>query len=141
MSLERTLAIIKPDAISRGLGGRILGRLEESGFKVMAIKMAHMTKDQAKAFYFVHADKSFYESLTDYMSSGPCVAMLLERDEAIKTLRDIMGATDPAKAAEGTLRKEMGINIEKNSIHGSDSPESAAFEIPYFFSSLDICSW
>lgn len=140
MRMERTLAIIKPDAISRGLGGEILNRLEGSGFKVLAMKMARITKDQARGFYIVHADKSFYESLTHYISSGPCIAMVLEKDNAIKALRDLMGATDPAKAVEGTIRKKIGIDIERNSIHGSDSPESAAFEIPYFFSSLDICA-
>jgi nucleoside-diphosphate kinase len=135
--IEQTLAIIKPDAVSRGLTGKILARLEELGFRVRALKLVHLSKPAAQAFYQVHAARPFYESLTTYMSSGPVVPLLLERDDAIQTLRDIMGATDPQKAEAGTIRRDYGENIERNAIHGSDAPETAAVEIPFFFSHLE----
>jgi nucleoside-diphosphate kinase len=134
---EQTLAIIKPDAVSRGLMGKILARLEEHGFQVRALKLVHLSKGVAQAFYQVHAQRPFYESLTTYMSSGPIVPILLERDNAIQTLRDLMGATDPQQAAAGTIRRDYGENIERNAIHGSDAPETAAVEIPFFFNQLE----
>jgi nucleoside-diphosphate kinase len=134
---EQTLAIVKPDAVSRGLTGKILARLEEHGFRVRGLKLVHLSKQAAQAFYRVHAERPFYESLTTYMSSGPIVPMLLERDNAIQTLRDIMGATDPQKAEAGTIRRDYGENIERNAMHGSDAAETAAVEIPFFFSHLE----
>ncbi|MCS7311560.1 MAG: nucleoside-diphosphate kinase [Acidobacteria bacterium] len=135
---QQTLAIIKPDAVQRGLVGAILQRLEEEGFRIRALKMVHLTKAQAEAFYIVHRERPFYDSLMTYMSSGPVVVLVLERDDAIDYLRQVMGATDPAKAAPNTIRRLYGTNIERNAIHGSDSPESAAFEIPFFFSRWEI---
>ncbi len=135
---EQTLAIIKPDAVSRGLTGKILARLEEHGFKVRGLKLVHLSKGAAQAFYQVHAQRPFYDSLTSYMSSGPIVPILLERDNAIQTLRDLMGATDPRQAAPGTIRREYGENIERNAIHGSDAAETAAVEIPFFFNRLEL---
>jgi len=135
---QQTLAIIKPDAVQRGLVGAILQRLEEEGFRIRALKMVHLTKDQAEAFYIVHRERPFYDSLTTYMSSGPIVVMVLERDDAIDHLRRVMGATDPAQAAPDTIRRLYGLNIERNAIHGSDSPESAASEISFFFSRWEI---
>jgi nucleoside-diphosphate kinase len=134
---EHTLAIIKPDAVRRGLTGQILARLEEHGFKVRALKLVRLSKQAAQEFYKVHAQRPFYESLTTYMSSGPIVPILLERDNAIQALRDLMGATDPQQAAPGTIRRDYGENIERNAIHGSDAPETAAVEIPFFFSQLE----
>jgi nucleoside-diphosphate kinase len=134
---EQTLAIIKPDAVSRGLTGKILARLEEHGFRVCALKLVHLRKRAAQIFYQVHAQRPFYESLTTYMSSGPIVPILLERDHAIHTLRDLMGATDPQQAAPGTIRRDFGENIERNAIHGSDAAETAAVEIPFFFNQLE----
>lgn len=133
---ERTLSIVKPDAIERNLIGEIIRKFEKGGLKVVAIKMVSLSKDTAKKFYAVHKDKPFYESLTDYMSSGPCVVMVLEGENAIDNVRRIMGATDPKKASEGTIRKDFGKSIEKNSIHGSDSPQTAKVEIPFFFPDL-----
>jgi nucleoside-diphosphate kinase len=135
--IEQTLAIIKPDAVSRGLTGKILARLEEHGFRVRCLKLVHLSKQAAQAFYQVHAERLFYESLTTYMSSGPAVPILLERDNAIQTLRDLMGATDPQKAETGTIRRDYGENIERNAIHGSDALETAAAEIPFFFNHLE----
>ena len=137
---QQTLAIIKPDAISRNLIGKIVERIEAEGIKIVAMKMIKMTKEQAKGFYYVHKEKPFYESLTDFMSSGPCVVMVLEGDDVINRYRKLMGATDPTKAEPGTLRKEFATDVEKNAVHGSDSPESAEFEIRYFFSQLEIIS-
>lgn len=134
---EQTLAIIKPDAVSRGLMGKILARLEEHGFKVRALKLVQLSKEASQKFYQVHAQRPFYDSLTTYMSSGPIVPILLERDHAIQTLRDLMGATDPQQAALGTIRRDYGENIERNAIHGSDAPETAALEIPFFFNQLE----
>ncbi|MBW1714426.1 MAG: nucleoside-diphosphate kinase [Deltaproteobacteria bacterium] len=136
--MERTLAIIKPDGVKRGLIGEIISRLEREGLIIVALKMIWMTKEQAKGFYKVHAGKPFYESVTDFMSSGPCVVMVLEAKRAIDAYRKLMGATDYKEAAEGTLRRDYATNIEKNVVHGSDSPQSAAFEVAYFFSELEI---
>ena len=135
--IEHTLAIIKPDAVSRGLVGKILARVEEQGFRVRALKLVRLSKQAAQEFYRVHAERPFYESLTTYMSSGPVVPMLLERDDAIQSLRDLMGATDPQKAATGTIRRDYGEDIERNAIHGSDAPATAAVEIRFFFNQLE----
>ena len=135
--MERTLAIIKPDAVGRNLAGNILARLQSEGFVVLGLKMIRLSQDDAKRFYAVHRERPFFDSLTSYMASGPIMPLLLQRDEAITTLRDVMGATDPSQAAPGTLRQEFGVDVEKNSIHGSDSPASAAQEIPFFFTQLE----
>jgi nucleoside-diphosphate kinase len=135
--LERTLAIIKPDAVGRNLAGSVIARLQSEGFVVLGLKMIRLSQDDAKRFYAVHRERPFFDSLTAYMASGPIMPLLLQRDEAVKTLRDVMGATDPSQAAPGTLRQEFGVDVEKNSIHGSDSPASAAQEIPFFFSQLE----
>lgn len=135
---EMTLSIIKPDGVSRNLIGDVIKRIEERGISIRAIKMIHMTKDQAKGFYAVHEGKPFYESVTDFMSSGPCIVMVLEGDDAIKRYRDLMGATNFEEAEEGTIRREFATDIEKNVVHGSDSPETANFEIGYFFNNLEI---
>lgn len=135
--MERTLAIIKPDATGRNLAGNILARLQSEGFVVLGLKMIRLSQDDARRFYAVHRERPFFDSLTAYMASGPIVPLLLQRDEAIKALRDVMGATDPSQAAPGTLRQEFGVDVEKNSIHGSDSPASAAQEIPFFFSQME----
>jgi nucleoside-diphosphate kinase len=135
---ERTLSIIKPDGVSRNLIGEVIKRIENRGLSIRAMKMIHMSKDQAKGFYAVHEGKPFYESVTDFMSSGPCVVMVLEGDDAIKSYRDLMGATNFEDAEEGTIRREFATDIEKNVVHGSDSPETANFEIGYFFNNLEI---
>ncbi|UCH23107.1 MAG: nucleoside-diphosphate kinase [Deltaproteobacteria bacterium] len=136
--MERTLSIIKPDAVARGLIGEIIKRLEATGLKIIAMKMLHMTKGQAQGFYAVHKEKPFFESLTDFMSSGPAVVMVLEAENVIGRYRDLMGATNYKEAAEGTIRKEFATDIEKNVVHGSDAPDTAAFEIGYFFNSFEI---
>ncbi|MCP4667542.1 MAG: nucleoside-diphosphate kinase [Deltaproteobacteria bacterium] len=135
---ERTLAIIKPDGVSRNLIGAVLSRLEGEGLKIVALKMIKMSKDQAKGFYKVHENKPFYESVTDFMSSGPCIVMVLIGSGAIMRYRKLMGATNYKEAEEGTIRREFATDIEKNVVHGSDSKENAEFEISYFFSSLEI---
>jgi nucleoside-diphosphate kinase len=135
--IEQTLAIIKPDAVSRGLIGKILARVEEQGFRVRALRMVQLSKQTAQAFYQVHAERPFYESLTTYMSSGPVVPMLLERENAIQSLRDLMGATNPQQAAPGTIRRDYGENIERNAIHGSDAAATASGEIAFFFNHLE----
>lgn len=135
---QRTLAIIKPDAVARGTAGAILGRIEQAGFKILAVKLVHMSSDDAAGFYAVHRQRPFFQSLCSFMTQGPCIPMVLEADSAIQKWRDLMGATDPAKAAAGTIRKEFATSIEANAVHGSDAPETAAFEIPYFFSALEI---
>jgi nucleoside-diphosphate kinase len=135
---ERTLSIIKPDGVSQKVMGRVLSRLETEGFRIVALKVLHMSKAQAEGFYAVHRERPFFGSLTDFMSEGPCVPMVLERDNAIAHLREVMGATDPAKAEDGTIRKMFATNVERNIIHGSDSPESAATEIAYFFNALEL---
>ena len=137
--MERTLTLIKPDGVAANLVGEVVRRLEDRGLRPVAMKMLHLTPEQARGFYHVHREKGFFESLVKFMSSGPLVAMVLEGEGAIATLREVMGATDPAKATEGTIRKDFASSIEKNIIHGSDSPPSAEFEIGYFFSSLEIC--
>jgi len=138
--MERTLVLIKPDGVQRNLIGKIISIFEENGLRVVAIKKTTLTKTQAEAFYIVHKDRHFYQSLTDYMSSGPIVAMVLEGEDAIKKVREIMGATDPKEAKEGTIRKLFGLDKEKNTVHGSDSPESAQKEIPFFFSEIELIS-
>jgi len=138
--IERTLTIVKPDAVARGVAGQIIARFERAGFKLLAVKLLHMTYEQAAGFYVVHKERPFYKSLCLFMSQGPCIVMVLEGDAVIAGLRELMGATDPAKAAPGTIRRDFATSIESNAVHGSDSPESAAFEIPYFFSALEICS-
>lgn len=135
---EKTLSIIKPDGVSRRLSGEVIRRIEEAGLQIQAMKMIRMTKNQARGFYNVHEGKPFYESLTDFMSSGPCIVMVLEGNEAIQKYRKLMGATDYRKAEEGTIRKAFASDIEKNIVHGSDAPETAAYEIQYFFNSLEI---
>ncbi len=136
--MEKTLAIIKPDAVERNIIGEIIKEIEKEGLTISAMKMIHMTKAQAEGFYYVHRGKPFFDSLNDYMSSGPVVVMVLSGENAIERWRKLMGATDPAKAEEGTIRKRFGINIERNSVHGSDSPESAKYEVSYFFNALEI---
>jgi nucleoside-diphosphate kinase len=136
---QRTLAIIKPDAVAKNAAGQILGRIEGAGFKVLAAKLIHMTDAQARGFYIVHKERPFYASLCAFMTQGPCMPLVLEADNAIQKWRDLMGATNPANAAAGTIRKDFASSIEANAVHGSDAPETAAFEIPYFFSALEIC--
>ncbi|UCF38015.1 MAG: nucleoside-diphosphate kinase [Acidobacteriota bacterium] len=136
--MERTLGIIKPDAVSRNLIGEILALAEKNGLAVRALKRLHLTKKEAEGFYHVHAERPFFGSLTDFMSESPIVVVVFEAEDAIAKWRKVMGATDPAKADEGTIRKLYAQNIERNSVHGSDSPESASTEIPYFFSALEI---
>jgi nucleoside-diphosphate kinase len=138
MSVQRTLAIIKPDAVAKGVAGKIIARIEDAGFAILAAKMIHMTDTQARGFYIVHKDKPFYGSLCAFMTQGPCIPMVLEADNAIARWRDLMGATNPANAAAGTIRKDFASSIEANAVHGSDAPETAAFEIPYFFGGLEI---
>ena len=136
--MEKTFAIIKPDAFAAGLAGKILARIYAEGFKVVGIKKLYMSKVEAEGFYYVHKERPFFGELTDFMSSGPCIVMVLEARGAIKKWRDLMGATDPAKAEAGTMRKEFGRSIGENATHGSDAHETAAFEIPYFFSGLEL---
>lgn len=136
--MERTFAIIKPDAVERRLAGKILARIEESGFTVRGLRLHHLTRREAEGFYAVHRERPFFGGLTDFMSSGPCVLMALEAPDAIRKWRTLMGATDPAKADPGTLRKEFGSSIERNATHGSDAPETAAFEIGYFFRGMEL---
>ncbi len=136
--MERTFAIIKPDAFKAGNAGKILARIYAEDFKVVGLKKLYMSKVEAKGFYYVHEGKPFFEELTDFMSSGPCIVMVLEADGAIKKWRDLMGATNPDDAAEGTLRREFGTYVGENATHGSDAPETAAFEIGYFFSGLEL---
>ena len=133
-----TFAIIKPDAVSAGHTGQIIDRIIAGGFRIRALKLIHQTRTQAEGFYEVHRGKPFYEGLTDFMSSGPCVVMVLEKAGAVKAWRDLMGATDPAKADAGTIRKDFGGSVGENATHGSDSDENAAIEIAYFFSKLEI---
>ena len=136
--MERTFAIIKPDAVRAKYAGAILSRIEQAGFRVVAMRLQHLTKAEAEGFYAVHAQRPFFGSLTDFMSSGPCVLLCLEAPEAIRQWRALMGATDPGKADAGTLRKEFGQSIEFNATHGSDAPETAAFELGYFFRGLEL---
>jgi len=135
---NQTFAIIKPDAVAAGDTGKIIDRIIDGGFRIRALKLIHQTRKQAEGFYEVHRGKPFYEGLTEFMSSGPCVVMVLEKDDAVKAWRDLMGATDPGKADEGTIRKEFGSSVGENATHGSDSDENAGIEIAYFFSRLEI---
>jgi nucleoside-diphosphate kinase len=136
--MERTFAIIKPDAVRRHLTGRILQRIEDAGFTIRAMRLQHLTKKEAEGFYAVHRERPFFGSLTDFMSSGPGVLLALEAPDAIRKWRTLMGATDPAKADPGTLRKDFGESIEFNATHGSDAPDTAAFELGYFFSGIEF---
>ena len=136
--MERTFGIIKPNAFADGNSGKILQRIYEEGFKVVGLKKLYLSKVEAEGFYYIHKDRPFFGELTDFMSSGPCVVMVLEADNAILKWRDLMGATNPAEAAEGTLRREFGASLGENATHGSDAPETAAFEIGYFFSGLEL---
>jgi nucleoside-diphosphate kinase len=136
--MEKTLSIIKPDGVARGLIGEVIKRLESNGLKLIAMKMLKMTKEQAESFYAVHKERPFFQSLTYFMTSGPVVVMVLEGEDAIAKYRDIMGATDYREAAQGTIRRDFATDIEKNIVHGSDSPETAAFEIGYFFNSFEV---
>src|SRR5688500_8415112 len=136
--MENTFAIIKPDAVERKLAGRILARIEDAGFAVRAMRLQHLTKKEAEGFYAVHRERPSFGELTTFMSSGPCVLLALEAPDAIRKWRDTMGATDPSKAAAGTLRKDFGESIGRNATHGSDAPETAAFELGYFFRGLEL---
>ena len=138
MAGNLTFAIIKPDAVAAGNTGKIIDRIINGGFRIRAMKMIHQTRQQAEGFYEVHRGKPFYHGLTEFMSSGPCVVMALEKEGAVKAWRDAMGATDPAKADEGTIRKDFGSSVGENATHGSDSDENAAIEIAYFFSKLEL---
>jgi nucleoside-diphosphate kinase len=135
---ERTLAIIKPDAVAGGVAGRIIAKIEQGGFKILAAKMIRMSFDDAAGFYAVHRQRPFFKSLCTFMTQGPCIPMVLEAENAIQRWRDLMGATDPAKAVAGTIRKDFASSIESNAVHGSDAPETAATEIAYFFNALEI---
>jgi nucleoside-diphosphate kinase len=136
--MERTLTIIKPDAVGRGLIGEVIKRFEQAGFRIIAIKMVHMTKKQAEEFYAVHRGTDFFEGFTAFMCSGPSIVMVLEGEEVITKSRKLMGATNPKDAAEGTIRREFATDGRRNVVHGSDSPETAAFEIDYFFDASEI---
>ena len=136
--MERTFAIIKPDAVERNLIGKILERIESNGFKIAGMKKTQLSQKQANGFYYVHKERPFFDSLTDFMCSGPVVLLVLEKENAITAWRDLMGATNPEDAKEGTIRKDFALSIEKNSTHGSDSAENAAYELSYFFSETEI---
>ena len=136
--MEETLSIVKPDGVEKNLIGEVLRRFESGGMKIVALRMIRMSKEQAESFYEVHREKPFYSSLTDFMSSGACVVMVLKGENAISKVRSIMGATNPAEAEEGTIRRDFASGIERNVVHGSDSPESASYEIGYFFPRLEI---
>ena len=136
--MERTFAIIKPDAVKAGVIGRILARVEQEGFRIVAMRLQHLTKREAEGFYAVHRERGFFGELTDFMSSGPCVLLALEAPDAIKKWRTLMGATNPANAEAGTLRKEFGASIDNNATHGSDAPDTAAFELGYFFRGMEL---
>ena len=138
MTVERTFAIIKPDAVKARNAGRILARIEDAGFTIRGLRLTHLSKKEAEGFYAVHRERPFFGSLTEFMSSGPCIVMMLEAPDAIKKWRTLMGATDPAKAEAGTLRKDFGASIENNATHGSDAPETAAFELGYFFRGMEV---
>jgi nucleoside-diphosphate kinase len=138
MAVEKTFAIVKPDAFAAGYAGRILARIYAEGFQIVGLKKLYMSKVEAEGFYAVHSERPFFGELTDFMSSGPCVVLALEAEGAISKWRDLMGATNPADAADGTLRKEFGASIGENATHGSDAPETAAFELGYFFNGLEL---
>lgn len=136
--MESTLSIVKPDGVRKNVIGNVISRFEKNGLKIAAMKMIHMTKGEAEGFYAVHKERPFFGSLTDFMSSGPCVVMVLKGENAIKKNRELMGATDPAQAEPGTIRRDLADNKEENIAHGSDAPETAAFEISYFFNAFEI---
>jgi len=136
--MERTLAIVKPDAVERGHSSEILKRIEAQGLKISALKKIHLTRAQAERFYDVHKERPFYQSLCEYMTSGPVVIAVLSGEQAITRWRTLMGATDPAKAAPGTIRKDLGVDVQSNAVHGSDAPETAAREIAFFFSTTEL---
>ena len=136
--MERTLAIIKPDGVERKLAGRVLQRIEEEGLRIVGLRLVRLTRGQAEGFYAVHRERPFFRALTEFMSSGPAIVVVLEADNAIARWREIMGATNPAQAAPGTLRKLFATDIERNVVHGSDAAATAAFEIAYFFPQLDL---
>jgi len=136
--MQKTLAIVKPDGVAQKAVGDVINRLEAAGFRIVGMKMVHLSAEKAGAFYDVHKERPFYQSLIKFMSSGPCVPVVLEGENVIERLRALMGATDPAKAAEGTIRKDLASNVERNIIHGSDSEASAATEIPFFFSRYEL---
>ncbi len=136
--MERTFAIIKPDAVERNITGKVIAKIEAAGFRIVGMKKIFLSKAEAEGFYYVHKERPFFGDLCAFMSRSPVVVLALEKENAIAAWRDLMGATNPANAADGTIRKEFGVSIEENTVHGSDSPESAAFEIPYFFSQLEL---
>jgi nucleoside-diphosphate kinase len=136
--MQKTFSIIKPDAVASGKAGKILSLLEDNGFRIVALRMAKLSQAQAEGFYAVHAERPFYRSLVTFMTEGPVVLMALEREDAVKKLREVMGATNPANAADGTVRKLFAESIERNAIHGSDAPETAAQELAYFFNSIEL---
>ena len=135
--MQRTFTILKPDTVSAGKAGAVIAELEKAGFRIRAMRMLHLSEAQAQGFYHVHKERPFFGSLVKFMTEGPIIAMVLESENAIERLREVMGATDPGKAGAGTIRKQFGSNIERNAIHGSDGPDTAAFEISYFFSQLE----
>ena len=136
--MERTFAIIKPDAVERNVTGKVLGMIEAAGFNIVGMKKIRLSKCQVEGFYYVHKERPFFGDLCSFMSRGPVIVLALEKENAIADWRALMGATNPANAEEGTIRKALGVSIEENTVHGSDSPESASFEIPYFFSQLEL---
>jgi nucleoside-diphosphate kinase len=136
--MERTFAIIKPDAVAAGNQGKIISIIQENGFRILGMKQKRLSREEAQAFYAVHKEKGFYSSLVDFMTEGPVVVLALEREGAIAKWREVMGATNPANAAEGTIRKRFASSIERNCVHGSDAPETAAVEIPFFFSTSEL---
>jgi nucleoside-diphosphate kinase len=136
--MERTFAIIKPDAVERNITGKVLDKIETAGFGIVGMKKIFLSKAEAEGFYYVHKERPFFNDLCSFMSRNPVVVLVLEKDNAITAWRELMGATNPANAAPGTIRKDFGLGIEENTVHGSDSPESAAFEIPFFFSQLEL---
>jgi nucleoside-diphosphate kinase len=139
--MERTLVLVKPDAVEKRAIGHTIARLEDEGLRIVALKMVFLSREEGAAFYRVHQDKPFYDSLSRFIASGPIVAMVLEGKEAISRVRRLMGATDPSKAEEGTIRRQMGTNVERNAVHGSDSPASASTEIAFFFSAMEVCDY
>ena len=138
MALERTFAIVKPDAVAANQAGDIISIIQKNGFRILGMKMKRLSRLEAEAFYGVHSERPFFPSLVAFMTEGPVVVLALERDDAIKTWREVMGATNPANAAEGTIRKRFAASIERNCVHGSDAPETAAVEIPFFFASAEL---
>jgi nucleoside-diphosphate kinase len=138
MSVERTFSMVKPDAVAAGQTGQILAMIQEAGFQILALRMTRLTEAQAQAFYAVHRERPFFGGLVKFMTEGPIVVMALQREDAVKKLREVMGATNPANAAEGTIRKRFAANIERNCIHGSDAPETAEQELRFFFSTADL---